>query len=1155
MQQVSDLLTRLLNRWTSSFAGVAVASLLVWYLGPLVPGFGGTLPRALLILAVVIVWAAINAIITWTRRRREGALAAGVTQSNDAEAKAEAAEEVSRLHARMNAALARLRGNRRRGYLYEQPWFVLIGPPGSGKTTALLNSGLSFPLAQEDGVDAAVGGVGGTRLCDWWFADEAVLIDTAGRYTTQDSDAALDRAGWHGFLDLLRRTRPRQPINGVIVVISITDILAAEDDVRAAHARAIRRRVSEISDRLRLRVPVYVIISKADRLTGFNEYFDDLDAEARGQVWGMTFPLAKGVESFAPEYRLLLERLDARLFERLQTERGPDRRALIAGFPLQAASLAQPLAEFLGQAFGGTKLDPAPFLRGVYISSATQEGTPIDQLTGLLARSFGIDQKRMPSLRPVSGRSYFLKRLVADVVLGEALLARLRSGWSCRRHWLRVGGFAATGIATLAALAFLWSVDASNRSAVAKATVALAAYRTPLAAAKLDPISDDDLVTTVPLLDAAAALPRDDDSRLTRIPGLDQRAKLAQVDRLVYAQALQQILLPRLIWRLEAQMRARFDDPDFLYEATRVYLMLGGAGPLDPSIVESWEKLDWEARFPGELNTPLRDRLATHLAALLAEPLPAVTLDGALVGAARATFSRVSLAQRIYSRIKADAAGDAIPGWAPADALGYGGTSLFLRPSGKPLTDGVAGFYTPDGYRTDLLGQLTATTQAVAGESWVLGRDQAVPAQGPAADALEHAVVALYVSDYEAQWDGLLNDIALAPLGDHDDTVQRLYVLSSPQSPISDLLIAILRELTLCTNCGAASGAKPSGLAAIVAPPAEAKETSPPWATTALAQHYAGLHALVENGQASGALTGLLHLINSLQMELAQSSAGSDVPEAIQGDGDPVTLLQAEAQRQPAPVAGWLRQIADSGRTALNSNATAAASTAFTAATGPGALCRQVVTAHYPFDPSSASDAPLDDFARLFAPNGLLDTFFQTQLKPYVDMRGPVWRLHSVGGVLPPVNETNLARFERAAAIRDAFFPSGGSEPQIHISLTPQSLDANSHQAVLTLNGAVITDTGPGGAPVSVTWPATGPATASIAFDPTPATPPVSETGDWALFRLLADGRVVNAGSPAEYTLIFQAGSQEAGFSLEAGSSHNPFGRNVLRGFQCPTIQ
>ena len=83
----------------------------------------------------------------------------------------------------------------------------------------------------------AVAGVGGTRLCDWWFTDDAVLIDTAGRYTTQDSDAAVDRAGWEAFLDLLKRTRPRQPLNGVIVAIALSDIAAgAAGRTRSAHA-------------------------------------------------------------------------------------------------------------------------------------------------------------------------------------------------------------------------------------------------------------------------------------------------------------------------------------------------------------------------------------------------------------------------------------------------------------------------------------------------------------------------------------------------------------------------------------------------------------------------------------------------------------------------------------------------------------------------------------------------------------------------------------------------------------------------------------------------------------------------------------------------------------------------------------------------------
>src|SRR5207248_11151900 len=115
---------------------------------------------------------------------------------------------------------------RSRGYLYEQPWYAIIGPPGAGKTTALLNSGLRFPLAERIG-QGAIAGVGGTRLCDWWFTEDAVLIDTAGRYTTQDSDAAVDRAGWEAFLDPLKRTRTRHPLHGVIVAIALPEIGAA----------------------------------------------------------------------------------------------------------------------------------------------------------------------------------------------------------------------------------------------------------------------------------------------------------------------------------------------------------------------------------------------------------------------------------------------------------------------------------------------------------------------------------------------------------------------------------------------------------------------------------------------------------------------------------------------------------------------------------------------------------------------------------------------------------------------------------------------------------------------------------------------------------------------------------------------------------------
>ena len=88
---------------------------------------------------------------------------------------------------KMKDAVATLKSasGKKKDYLYDLPWYLLIGPPGSGKTTALINSGLKFPLLR-GATPAAIAGVGGTRYCDWWFSEEAVLIDTAGRYTTQD---------------------------------------------------------------------------------------------------------------------------------------------------------------------------------------------------------------------------------------------------------------------------------------------------------------------------------------------------------------------------------------------------------------------------------------------------------------------------------------------------------------------------------------------------------------------------------------------------------------------------------------------------------------------------------------------------------------------------------------------------------------------------------------------------------------------------------------------------------------------------------------------------------------------------------------------------------------------------------------------------------
>ncbi len=336
--------------------------------------------------------------------RRDKDLVDGVAATAGPDANATAsAEEVALLGERLREALHALKrarlGGRSRRHLYQLPWYMFIGPPGAGKTTALVHSGLDFPLADKGGAQA-IQGVGGTRNCDWWFTDQAVLIDTAGRYTTQDSHAAVDSAAWLGFLRLLKRTRRRQPLNGVLVAISLSDLAQLDEADRLAHARAIRKRVRELHDELGVRIPVYVLFTKADLIAGFVEFFDSLGKEDREQVWGMTFPLddAKdeggAVARFGMEFDALLARLNERMLERVQQETDIQRRRLIYGFPQQIASLRDVAGAFLTEIFRPSRLEARPLLRGVYLTSGTQDGTPIDRLLGAMAGSSACSGRR-----------------------------------------------------------------------------------------------------------------------------------------------------------------------------------------------------------------------------------------------------------------------------------------------------------------------------------------------------------------------------------------------------------------------------------------------------------------------------------------------------------------------------------------------------------------------------------------------------------------------------------------------------------------------------------------------------------------------------------------------------------------------------------------
>ena len=350
--------------WVIPAVGVALVALLVWFAGPLI-ALAGHAPlrpwwaRLLLIALIAGGVAAVHFSKRSRAKRRNAEMVTALAAEpapdlGETEAAELSARDLQDMRERADKALALMRTARvgeGKDFVYDLPWYVIIGPPGAGKSTAIHNCGLKFPVAQELGA-APVRGVGGTRTTEWWFTDQAVLIDTAGRYTTQDSHAAADAKSWRGLLDLLKKHRPRQPLTGVLVAVSVPELIGRDEQAAAEHGRAVRQRINELTTAFGVRLPVYVLLTKIDLLAGFTEFFDTADAKDREQVWGHTFAYAADApastlgasaqDDFNAAFDALLARLNDRLLSRVQEETDIQRRGVVFGFPPAGGLAARP---------------------------------------------------------------------------------------------------------------------------------------------------------------------------------------------------------------------------------------------------------------------------------------------------------------------------------------------------------------------------------------------------------------------------------------------------------------------------------------------------------------------------------------------------------------------------------------------------------------------------------------------------------------------------------------------------------------------------------------------------------------------------------------------------------------------------------------------
>jgi type VI secretion system protein ImpL len=1162
-------------------SGIGLASLasVVYFLGPLI-AFGDWRPlenpiiRDIAVLLIVAVGAGLAGFSVYRRRRGAKEIADGISGDT------QTINDEPVLKERMKDALATLKttSGDKSSYLYDLPWYVIIGPPGAGKTTALVNSGLQFPLAR-GATPAAIAGVGGTRYCDWWFTEEAVLIDTAGRYTTQDSDAKGDKESWFSFLDLLKKSRPRQPINGVLVAISVEDILTLPKQELAAHANAIRARLLDLHQRLKVNFPVYTLFTKTDLVAGFNEYFSYLNEAARRQVWGATFQTAdkkKNLVGEVPaEYNLLLERLSEETVDRLQDEPAPQFRVQLFGFPAQMARLKSQVHDFLNQIFEPTRYHVNANLRGFYFTSGTQEGTPIDQLIGSLARNFGAEGVSTRAYSG-SGKSFFLTDLISKVIIGEADWVSTDRRAVRRAFILKTVALSLIGLVSVALLAGWLTSFKKNSNLIEQTQQADDEYSTAGDAfIKQTLIADRDLDKVLPLLHRLRNMPAGYGSRGDTVPaseryGLSQHKRLESTSEAAYHTALERMFRPRLLYRLEEQLDSKIADPAFVYEALKVYLMLGGQQREDKPLIRSWMQRDWtDNLYPSATNAEGRRLLEDHLTAMFDledEKSPLVELDGRLIQEAQKSLARLSVAQRAYQFLKSEARESDTLDWVAAKKAGTDGPTVFESVGGQPLdTVRIPEFFTYEGFHQKFIARLGGLAERMKRDRWVLGDAGQQDAVDQQYNELAGNLLDIYTNEFVLAWREALSKLRMKKLTADKPRYTVLRALSATTSPMRQILESIRNETMLTKE-----RAKPANAPATPAAPAASanvpallfgKSLDGPPGTRIEAQ-FKAYHEVLEGDATRRPIDTIIATLNDIAQNLTLITENPQMaPQAVLSLQNQVAALRNNASRMPPPFSDMMRGAAAEFEGNLAASTAGQLLVALRDQITPA--CQQTVSNRYPFIRSSNQEVPLGDFAKLFSPGGLLDKFFTQYLAPYADTSRPEWVWRQESPVGRTLSQETLRQFQKAAYIRDAFFQSGGNVPMVTLSIKPPV--GNVGIAIKTdIGGTVITSPttqapsllggtppAPTATPTTVQWPGPSPRTAisvSSGNDP----PSVLErVGPWSLFRMLEAGSLMSKAETSSSTFI--VAGNELNYQISTGSIQNPFNFTPLREFRCPS--
>lgn len=720
--------------------------------------------------------------------------------------------------------------------LYELPWYMVIGNPAAGKSSAIYNSGLKFPF-EETHQSAVSSGLSGTRNCDWFFSTEGVLLDTAGRYSVYSED----HSEWIGFLNLLKKNRSKAPINGLIVTVSIAELVSQSPEKSLKLAKNLRARIQDLTERLEIFAPVYLVFSKMDLIAGFTEFFDCYDQDEFDQVWGATLPYNpdssnNAVELFEQHYNILYDGLKSVSTTHLSRRHAQNISPSVMTFPLEFKTLKPALKTFIGTLFEENPYQFKPVFRGFYFTSALQEGVIESPMTEQIAQDFNLtkipnSEHGIPKNSVSQNHGYFLKGLFSDVILKDKNLVKQHINPSKKRQRYLSFIAALLGVSVILGL-WVWSYR-NNQQLIADVQADLNKV------VQMEQASGQNLSTQ---LDALLVLQQ----RLEQLDGFDENRplkfgfglyqgnELREKLKTEYLNGIRQIVLEpsqqniaQFLQRVkgnEATLRSNHvnvdvqqvagarpaqtnlepsdANPQDAYNALKAYLMMSNpqymeAGHLSDQVTRFWRSwLDANrGQMPrGEMIQKAEQVLTYAMTLANDQKFPKLESDSQLVDQSRqvllAVMKGMPARDRVYNEIKMRAA-VRYPAVTTAQIVGEPNRAVVLGSYALP------GVFTQKAWSEYVEKAIDeAANSPTDSRDWVLNSNQSDDLTfSGSPDQIRRQLTDVYKKEYIAEWRKFLNGVYYAKQADFAQQHKSIDLLGEPQnSPIRILIERTAKE-------------------------------------------------------------------------------------------------------------------------------------------------------------------------------------------------------------------------------------------------------------------------------------------------------------------------------------------------------------------------